>query len=127
VKVFIAYVWVGVGGFAGAIARYFVANVCGRTFGTAFPVGTAAVNLIGCFFLGWFLTVVGQRVIVSDALRLAVATGFIGAFTTFSTYMYESNGLFEDGSGIKAMINILGSIVLGLLAVRLGMMVAMRH
>jgi CrcB protein len=53
-------------------------------------------------------------------LRLAVAVGFVGAYTTFSTFAYESNALLEDGAGIKALANMLGSVVLGLVAVRLG-------
>ena len=126
-KIFIGYLWVGAGGFVGAIARYFLGNMCGRLFGTGFPIGTMVINLTGSFILGWFLTAISQRMIVSDAWRLAVAVGFVGAYTTFSTYMYESNRLLEDGSGIKATINLLGSVVLGLIAVRLGMMLAARH
>ena len=85
------------------------------------------INLTGSFFLGWFLTAAGQRFIVSDAIRLAIATGFVGAYTTFSTYMYESHSLLEEGSGLSAIFNILGSVLLGLIAVRLGVMLAARH
>jgi CrcB protein len=111
---------IGGGGFIGALSRYFVATICGRWFGTAFPVGTFVINITGSLFLGWFLTVVSGRVVISDAMRLAVATGFVGAYTTFSTFMFESSTLLEDGSGIKAIVNLMGSLLIGLLAVRLG-------
>jgi CrcB protein len=56
--------------------------------------------------------------------RLSIGVGFVGAYTTFSTYMYESNQLLEQGAGIKAMVNLIGSLVLGMLAVRLGILIA---
>ena len=111
---------IGAGGFLGAISRFLVALVCGRVFPIAFPIGTFVINITGSMFLGWFLTVIGGRMIVSDNTRLAIATGFVGAYTTFSTYMFESSVLLEDGSGIKAILNLMGSLLVGLLAVRLG-------
>jgi CrcB protein len=116
----IQYLAVGVAGFFGAIARLLVARICGRAFATQFPVGTMVINLSGAMFLGWFLTIVGSRMMVSDTVRLAIATGFVGAYTTFSTYMYESNQLLEIGASIMALLNIVGSVVLGLIAVRIG-------
>jgi len=104
--------------------RYVVANVSGRLFGTGFPVGTFIINISGSLFLGWFLTIIRDRMIVSDTVRLAVAVGFVGAYTTFSTFVYESNSLLEDGSGIKAMVNMLGSLLVGVVAVRLGIALA---
>lgn len=115
---------IGTAGFFGAIARYLVSALCGRLFGTAFPVGTLMVNLTGCLCLGWFLTVIRERYPVSDTFRLAVAVGFIGTYTTFSTFVYESSLQLEDGSGMKAIVNMFGSILLGLLAIRLGMWLA---
>jgi CrcB protein len=123
-KTLINYLAVGGAGFVGSIARYAVATLCARLFGTAFPVGTFIINISGSFFLGWFLTLIGGRLSVSDTTRLAIAVGFTGAYTTFSTYMYESSELLRDGSEIKAVVNLLGSLLVGLLAVRLGMIVA---
>ena len=117
---------VGVGGFVGAIARYVIALFCGRLFGTGFPTGTFIINITGSFVLGWFLELISGRPLVSDHLRLAVAVGFVGAYTTFSTFMYESNSLLETGSELKALANLLGSLLLGLIAVRLGMWVGSR-
>ena len=119
-KLLVQCLAIGGGGFFGAIARFLVAIVCGRFFGAAFPVGTFAINISGSLFLGWFLAAFGGRLTISDTTRLAIATGFVGAYTTFSTFMYESNLLIEDGSGVKAIVNLLGSLLVGLLAVRFG-------
>ena len=125
-KLLVQYLVVAGGGALGAAARLFVATVCGKLFGTAFPVGTLEINLSGSLFLGWFLTVAGTRVAVSDPMRMAVAVGFVGAYTTFSTFMFESSSLLQDGSGMKAILNLFGSLLLGLLAVRLGMLLGGR-
>jgi CrcB protein len=116
---------IGVAGFFGAIARFAVAQLFGRLFATGFPLGTLFINVSGSFFLGWFLTSIGDRYQVSDTIRLAVATGFVGAYTTFSTYMWESNALATKGAIYQSMTNVVFSVVLGLLAVRLG--IAMAH
>jgi CrcB protein len=110
---------VGFAGFFGAIARLLIGMVCGRAF-SQFPVGTLVINLSGSFILGWFSAFVGQRVGFSETLRMAIAVGFVGAYTTFSTFMYESDALMRQGAWLKASTNLIGSIVLGLLAVRLG-------
>jgi fluoride exporter len=114
------YLLVGAAGSLGAVLRLLVATLCARWFGTAFPVGTLVINLSGSFFLGWFLTVISDRFVVSDNFRLTVAVGFVGAYTTFSTFAYESNTLLQDGSLVKAALNLFGSLLLGLLAVRAG-------
>jgi CrcB protein len=109
---------VGVAGFVGAILRYCVALLAGR-LQFRFPIGTFIINITGSFFLGWFLAWASARR-VSDVTVLAIATGFVGAYTTFSTYMYESNKLMDSGALYEAFGNIFGSLLLGLLAVRLG-------
>jgi fluoride exporter len=119
-KLMMQYLSIGGAGFLGAIARYALGGLCGRLFGGAFPVGTFVINISGSLFLGWFLTVVGNRATVSETTPLAVAVGFVGAYTTFSTYMYESHALMEDGSWLAATFNLLGSLAVGLLAVRVG-------
>src|SRR5437870_4197835 len=119
-KVLMQYLSVAGAGAVGAVLRFFIARVCGAMFETTFPVGTLVINISGSLFLGWFLTFAGQRVGISDTLRLAIGVGFVGAYTTFSTFMYESNSLLESGSSIKAMGNLIGSVVVGLIAVRLG-------
>lgn len=125
-KPLVEYFAVGAAGFFGAILRLFIGQLCGRLFGTTFPVGTFVINVAGSFLLGWFLTFAGDRLVVSETLRLAVAVGFIGAFTTYSTFMYESNTLWEQGSLFKALANVVFSLVFGLAALRLGVYVASR-
>jgi CrcB protein len=119
-KLLIQYLAIGGAGFFGAIARHVVNIVCRQCFGTAFPVGTFLINISGSLFLGWFMTVVGHRVTISETTRLAIAVGFVGAYTTFSTFMYESDALLHRGAEIRAMLNLLGSLIVGLAAVRLG-------
>jgi fluoride exporter len=124
-KTVVNFLVVGGAGFAGAVARYAVGMGCGRLFGTAFPIGTFIINIAGSFFLGWFAAFADSR-FLSETTRLALAVGFTGAFTTFSTFMYESNALVVNGAGIKAIVNLLGSLLVGLLAVRLGMILGQR-
>jgi len=126
-KTMVNYLAIGGAGSLGAMFRYFVATMCARLFGTAFPIGTFVINISGSFFLGWFFTITRGRVPVSDTTYLALAVGFTGAYTTFSTFMLESSSLLGDGSGIKAMFNLLGSLLVGLLAVRFGVAVAQRY
>ncbi len=125
-KILMQYLAVGAVGSLGAMLRLLVGSVCGSLFGPEFPVGTLVINLSGCVLLGWFMTLIGDRLIVSDTVRLAVAVGFVGSYTTFSTFAFESNQLLADGATLKAGFNLLGSLVLGLLAVRLGIWLASR-
>ena len=111
---------VGAAGSVGALCRFGVASASVRLFGRAFPFGTLIVNLTGSFLIGWFFAWSGHRSGTSDALRLAVVTGFLGAYTTFSAFAYESDALLRDGATARATVNVVGSVVLGLLAVRLG-------
>jgi CrcB protein len=119
------YLAIGVAASFGAITRYVVGVVCGRFFGTGFPVGTFVINITACVLIGWFLTIAGSRG-VSDTVRLAVAVGFIGTYSTFSTFAYEGSSLLEEGAGIKAFVYLLGSVIGGLVAVRLGIALAGR-
>jgi CrcB protein len=125
-KLLIQCLAVAAGGALGAVLRFVIATLCGRWFGGGFPVGTFVINITGSLLLGWFVAVIQERLTVSDTLRLAVAVGFLGAYTTFSTFAYESNSLLEDGSGLKATFNMLGSLALGLVAIRLGIMLGGR-
>ena len=122
---------VAVGSIFGGLLRWGVGVSFANWFGTAFPWGTFFINLSGSMFLGWFTTIITERLmggaatwIGADNLRLMIAVGFTGAYTTFSTFEYESNELVRNGESLKAMAYILGSVALGLLAVRLGMMLA---
>jgi CrcB protein len=97
-----------------------------RLLGRGFPVGTMLINLSGSFLLGWFLARVARGWAVPESVQLAVTVGFLGAYTTFSTFMYESDVLIRGGAWGKALFNLFGSLVLGLIAVRLGLLAGQR-
>jgi fluoride exporter len=119
------YILVGVGGFIGAIARFAVARWVGVVMETRFPLGTFLINISGSFLLGVIGTMTAQKVFAnSDAVRLALAVGFLGAYTTFSTFEFETNALMGDGQWLIAMTNIFASLLVGLLAVRAGIVTA---
>jgi len=119
------FILVGVGGFIGANARFVVARWVGGVFEARFPLGTFLINISGSFLLGVLGGLVAQKAGPhGDALRLALGVGFLGAFTTFSTFEYETHALLEDGVWLTAMMNVVLSLVVGLVAVRLGLLAA---
>jgi fluoride exporter len=117
------YLLIAVGGAAGAVSRYAVDDLVTRATGGAFPLGTLVVNLTGSFVLGLLFALVIERTALPSDLRAPVMIGFIGAYTTFSTWMLESMRLMEDGAWLLAAANIGGSVVLGMLAVFAGLVV----
>ena len=123
-KVLIQALAIGAAGFVGTLARWGMGALFGRWF-TTFPVGTFVINITGSFFLGWFATFAKLRG-VSPTMQLAIATGFVGAYTTFSTFMFESARLGEEGAELKAIANLLGSLGVGLIAVKFGMILGRR-
>jgi fluoride exporter len=120
------YVAIGAGGIIGAIARWVITVASQATFNTDFPVGTMFINVSGSLFLGWFMTVAGTTLKISDEMRLAIGVGFVGAYTTFSTFCYESTKLLQSGAFYQFAFNVIGSVLLGLIAVRVGMLIAGR-
>lgn len=106
---------IGLGGFLGANARYLVANWAARRFGARFPYGTFLINISGSFILGFFLALLQERAFLHPHYRLFFAVGFLGAYTTFSTFTYESLRLIQEGSFLLGFVNIVGSAVVGLL------------
>ena len=113
------YLWnilaVGGAGFVGAVLRY----VLGLWLNTAtMPWGTLLINVSGAFVLGWFATATRGWWSLSPIMVLAVGTGFVGAFTTFSTLMFETNSKLEDGSNWLGFGYLVGSVVLGMAAVK---------
>ena len=99
------------------MARYWVGNLVGERFPTRFPLGTLIINVSGSFIVGFFLAIVSERVNVHPNWRLAVAVGFVGAYTTFSTFEYETFRLLENGIITGGLMNVLASLVLGFVAV----------
>lgn len=119
------YLLVGVGGFMGANARYLSAKWIGTLVAGRFPLGTFLVNMSGSFLLGLLGGVLAAKLVPqSDNVRLALGVGFLGAFTTFSTFEMETHALLEDGVWLTALANMFLSLVVGLVAVRAGLLVA---
>jgi len=125
-KLLIQYLAVAGAGSLGAVARLFVGSICGRFFGDKFPIGTFIINITGSLFLGWFIAFAKHRTNISDTVFLAIAVGFVGAYTTFSTFMAESNSLLSIGENTKAIAYLIASLVIGLLAVRFGLYLGTR-
>ncbi len=116
--------FIGMGGFFGAISRYLAASFVHRFFGVDFPFGTLFVNVVGSFVLCLFLPLSLEAYQISPELRAAVTVGFCGAFTTFSTFSFETLSLLQDGYNTAAFLNVFGNIFLCLLAGWLGFMVS---
>lgn len=108
---------VGVGGGIGAIARYLFMSACGRAWGTAFPWGTLGVNVIGCFIMGVLIEVMARRWSADQAMRALLTTGFLGGFTTFSTFSLDFAVLVERGAELSAALYVVASVLFSLLAV----------
>jgi CrcB protein len=115
--VFARYAAVAAGGAFGAILRYYLGGTVLGRWAAPFPLATFVINVSGSFFIGFFLTLTAERFQVDPLIRLALAVGFVGAFTTFSTFEYETARLFEDGVRIYALLNIALSVVVGFAAV----------
>ncbi len=112
---------ISLGAVAGALSRYYITLWFANRFGTAFPYGTFFINITGCLAMGFFITLAFERVLaVAPEVRLMVATGFLGAYTTFSTYGLETNVLWRDRSYSLAVFYWAGSAILGVIAVQLG-------
>jgi CrcB protein len=109
-----------IGGAAGTIARYLLAGFIYRLAGTAFPYGTLLVNISGCFILGFLVSLADKKFILGPDARILLMIGFCGAFTTFSTLIFESDNLLRNGQAVRAFANIFVSVILGLILFRVG-------
>lgn len=109
------------GGAVGTGARYLVALWAPRLLGTAFPYGTLLVNALGSFLLGAMMHVGLSTTLVSPTLRLVLATGVMGGFTTYSTFNYETTQYLRDGAWALAALNLGGTVTVCLLAGALGL------
>ncbi len=114
------------GGACGAVCRYLMAMGVQRLGGATFPVGTLAVNLLGCLVIGFLGALFAGPVVIREEWRFALFVGFLGSFTTFSTYAWETLGLLNDGERGPALANVLLSNVGGLALVWFGYRLAQR-
>lgn len=117
------FLWICLGGAAGTGARYLLAGWVQRAAGPGFPYGTLAVNLIGSFVLGLLMVIGLQTELMSPTVRLAVTTGAMGGFTTYSTFSYETLGLIQQGAWGSAALNISVTLTACLAASFLGLAV----
>jgi len=109
------------GGALGAVFRFGISNGIYRLLGRDFPYGTLAVNVLGSLLMGVLFTLLVERMDVSAEWRAGVLVGLLGAFTTFSTFSFETLALFDAGAPLKALLNIIASVVLCLAATWFGM------
>lgn len=117
--------WVGAGGFIGSSLRFLVSGWVYRALPTAaFPWGTLAVNVLGCFLIGLASGVAESRGVLGPGLRLFLLIGLLGGFTTFSTFAYETVTLGQDSETARALANVGLQVVCGLVAVWAGSVVA---
>jgi CrcB protein len=116
----VPYLWVALGGAAGAVARYAVAQWAGARWGWTFPWGTFAVNLTGSLAIGLVMTLLLARG-ADPAYRLLLVTGFLGGYTTFSAFSFEVVSLLEARRWDAAALYVAASVVLGLMATLLGL------
>jgi len=111
---------VGVGGFLGASARYLLGGAIYRWLPATFPWATFVINVTGCFGIGFIVALAEERMLLGPTTRLFLTVGVLGGYTTFSTFGYETIALLRESSFGSAAVNVLGQVVLGLLAVWAG-------
>ena len=108
---------IGLAGLAGTLCRYWLSGVLARRYGETFPTGTLAVNVAGCFLIGFLFYMFQERYVVGQTTRTVVLVGFLGGFTTFSSYGLQTFTLLRDGEFAYAAANVFASNLLGLLMV----------
>ena len=118
------FVWVALGGALGACARYQVGAWVVARFEADFPLHTLLINVTGSLAVGALVVLLTERVVADPAWRLLLVVGFLGGYTTFSTYTFEAVALLQAGHWARGLGYILGSNVLGLIAVSAGMVFA---
>jgi CrcB protein len=118
------FLLIGVGGFVGANLRYVTQQWAAAVWGPDFPYGTLIANVTGSFIIGLFLTLAIERLDLSPNWRYLIATGILGGYTTFSSFAYETLTLAESGRYGYAALNLIGNVLLGLMAALLGMALA---
>ena len=113
--------WIAVAGAVGTVSRYGLSGLVQRATGAAFPWGTLVVNALGCFLFGLVWVLAEDRLVISGQTRIVVLVGFMGAFTTFSTFAYETSALITDAQWYAAAGNLIAQNVLGIVCVFLGL------
>jgi len=118
------FVIVSIGAMVGANARWIISRYAAKLLGPAFPYGTLIINIAGSLIVGFFIIWTTERVLVDPRWRLLIVVGFCGAFTTFSSYAFETMAYFEQGQWALMVANVLSNNLLCLGAVLAGMVLA---
>jgi len=118
------YIFIAMGGAAGSIARYWVGSTISGRMGSKFPYGTFVINVTACVIIGFSLTYLGRRIELNPAWRFLIPIGFVGAYSTFSTYEWETFSSIRSGAFLIATAYAVGSLLLGLLAIWGGSLLA---
>jgi len=117
------FLLVGIGGFIGSVSRYYSQQIISKSFPSALPYGTLAVNIVGCFLIGIIYAISEKGNILTPEWRVFLATGFCGGFTTFSTFSYESINLINDGEWLNVSLYVAISVVIGFFSTYLGILI----
>lgn len=115
---------IALGGALGAVSRFLLGNAVSKAVGSALPYGTFVINVIGCFAMGLLMTLIVDREMLPAAWRLFLCVGFLGGFTTFSSFGYEALMLLTEGRLLAVLAYVCGSVALGLVAAGLGVLCA---
>ena len=115
---------IALGGALGAVSRFLLGNGLSRALGSALPYGTFVINIVGCFAMGLLMTIIVDREMLPAAWRLFLCVGFLGGFTTFSSFGYEALMLLTEGRLLAVLAYVGGSVVLGLVAAAAGVLCA---
>jgi CrcB protein len=112
------------GGGVGSLVRYVVGTAIMNRTGGRFPLGTVFINITGSFLIGFIMTILTERLSPSPNWRLLLVVGFLGGYTTFSSFEWETLGLVQDGARWLGLLNVMGSVVFGYISVWLGALLA---
>ncbi|MBU0683705.1 MAG: fluoride efflux transporter CrcB [Candidatus Omnitrophota bacterium] len=112
--------YLATGGALGAVLRYFLSGRVYKFMGTAFPYGTLMVNMAACFIMGFLMSFAETKFVLSPNIRIFLMIGFVGAFSTFSTFIFETDNLIKDSEMMKALMNVGLSIFCSFLMFRVG-------
>ena len=118
------YLFVALGGALGSVARFWVGSAISGRMGTRFPYGTFVVNVTACVIIGFILTLLGGRTEIHPAWRFLVAIGFVGAYSTFSTFEWEIFSTLQAGAFLMGAFYVVLSLIFGLAGVWAGVMIA---